>query len=281
MTWGVTVFIEGADPTAAGTGINDPHVESLIYRVVKPDYVTYNNPQPVAGDLPAFRYRLENGVLTAEMKEHHATVETARERVEEFLRAWELDAALNADRDEFSFAFQGSNIIDRKPSPPGSARGKAAGAMDLFLLADQANVEKVKSAYPPAPSGLKPSLDTQTMWHHYSRYLDDREKLTSMGFYCLSLLQWRTGSKTARQDVAAQYRIDLDVLKTLGTLTSDVGDLESARKLEKTSQVRPHTEKEVAWVKAAVKMLIRRKAEYDYDPTASLPQITMADLPQL
>jgi hypothetical protein len=71
------------------------------------------------------------------------------------------------------------------------------------------------------------------------------------------------------------------VLKTLGTLTSDVGDLTSARKLEKTSQVRPHTEKEVAWIKAAVKMLVRRKAEYDHDPTAKLPQVTMNDLPEL
>ena len=275
------MFIQGADSTPSGTVINDPHVESLTYRVVKPENVTYNNPPPVNGDLPAFRYRLENGMLTAEMKEHQAIVETARECVEEFLRAWELDAALNADKNEFSFAFQRSNVIDRNPSPAGGTRGKSAAVMDLFLTADKATVEKVKPAYPPPPSGLKPSLDTETMWHHYSRYLEDREKLTSMGFYCLSLLQWRTGSKTARQDVAAQYGIDLEVLKTLGTLTSDIGDLTSARKLEKSSQVRPHTEKEVAWVKAAVKMLIRRKAEYDNDPTASLPQITMNDLPQL
>lgn len=275
------MFIQGADPTAGGAVMNDPHVESLTYRVVTPQNVTYNTPPSVRGDLPAFRYTLENGVLTAELKKHHAAVETARECVEEFLRAWELDAALNADKHEFSFAFQGSNVIDRKPSPPGATLGKAAAAMDLFVMADKATVEKVKSSYPPPPCGLKPSLDTETMWHHYSRYLDDREKLTSMGFYCLSLLQWRTGSKTARQDVATQYCIDLDVLKTLGTLTSDVGDLVSARKLEKTSQVRPHTAKEVAWVKAAVKALIRRKAEYDHDPSATLPQITMADLPQL
>jgi hypothetical protein len=213
------------------------------------------------------------------MKEHHATVETARECVEEFLRAWELDAALNADKKEFSFAFKGSNVIDRKPSP-GAVRGKAIGVMSLFVAVDEAKVEKVKSAYPAPPSGLKPSLDTETMWHHYSRFLEDREKLTSMGFYCLSLLQWRTGTKTARQDIATQYGIDLEVLKTLGTLTSDIGDLTSARKLEMSSQVRPHTPKEVKWVKAAVKMLIRREAEYDNDPTATRAQITMKDLAQ-
>jgi hypothetical protein len=102
-----------------------------------------------------------------------------------------------------------------------------------------------------------------------------------MGYYCLSFLQWRIGTNTARQDVAAQYHIDLDVLKTLGTLTSDVGDLNTARKLERTSQIRAHTDKEVAWIRGAVKMLIRRKAEYDHDPTAALSQITMTDLPPL
>lgn len=274
------MFIQGADPTPSGTGAADPHVESLVYRVETPESVTYSSPPPVEGDLPAFRYRLADGVLRVEMKEHHATVETARERVEEFLRAWELDAALSADRNEFGFKFGGANVIDRH-APPGAARGSAVAGMGLVCMATRPTVRKEKSAYPPPPSGLKPSLDTETMWHHYSRYLDDREKLTSMGFYCLSLLQWRTGGKTARQDVAARYRIDPDVLKTLGTLTSDVGDLSSARKLEKSSQVRPHTEKEVAWVRAAVKVLIRRKAEYDYDPTAGLRQITMGDLPAL
>jgi hypothetical protein len=165
------MFIQGADPRASETVMNDPHVESLTYRVVKPDYVTYNNPPPVDGELPAFRYRLENGVLTAEMKDHHATVETARECVEEFLRAWELDAALSADKNEFSFAFQKLNVIDRNPSAPGATRGKSAAVMDLFLMADKVTVEKVKSAYPTPPAGLKPSLDTETMWHHYSRYL--------------------------------------------------------------------------------------------------------------
>ena len=275
------MFIHGADPAASAPAINDPHVESVTYRVVKPDYVTYHNPSPVAGELPGFRYRLEDGVVTAEMKEHHATVEAARECVEVFLRAWELDAALAADKNEFGFAFQRSNVVDRTPVPPAAAGGKSVAVMNLFVMADAASVEKVKTSYPPPPSGLKPSLDTETMWHHYSRYLEDREKLTSMGFYCLSLLQWRTGSKTARQDVATRYRIDLEVLKTLGTLTSDIGDLNSARKLEKTSQVRPHTVKEVMWIKAAVKMLIRRKAEHDHDPAAARVQITLSDLPQL
>jgi hypothetical protein len=38
----------------------------------------------------------------------------------------------------------------------------------------------------------------------------------------------------------------------------------------------PHV---VALIEAAVKKIIRRVAEHDHDPTATLSQITMADLP--
>jgi hypothetical protein len=258
--------------------MNDPHVESLTYRVVTPADVSFHNPPVIDGDLPAFRYRLENGSLTVTLKDHFATAREARDCVDDFLRAWELDAALKADRSEFGFEFQQSHIIERKPS---SALGKVVGTIDMLVMAEKAKAAKVNAAYPPAPAGLRPSLDTETMWHHYSRYLEDRENITSMGFFCLSLLQWRTGSTKARQVVADQYKIQKDVLDTLGTLTSDVGDLTTARKLESTSQVRAHTAKEVEWIKAAVKALIRRKAEYDYDPAATLPEIKMSDLPAL
>lgn len=278
---GLLVFIRGADPSVNGSVMTDPHVETLTYRVVKPDYVTYVNPPPVIGELAAFRYRLENGALVAEMKEHHASVGTARARVEDFLRAWELDAALRANKNVFRFEFQQVHVIDRNPPPANPVKGKVAAACDLFVATDEARVEKVSAAYPPPPTSLKASLDTETMWHHYSRYLEDREKITSMGFYCLSLLQWRTGGKKAREAVANRYKIQKVVLDTLGTLTSDVGDLVTARKLESASQVRPHTDKEVTWIRAAVKTLIRRKAEYDHDPAAILPEITMADLPHL
>lgn len=195
------MFIEGSDPTASSTEMNDPHVASLTYRVVTPADVSFNNPPAIDGELPAFRYRLDNGSLTVTLKDHFATEREARDCAEEFLGAWELDAALKADKGEFRFAFQQSHVIDRKPS---SARGKVVGVMGMVVVGDEAKAEKVKAAYPPPPTGLKPSLDTETMWHHFSRYLEDREKITSMGFYCLSLLQWRTHSKKARQAVADQ-----------------------------------------------------------------------------
>jgi hypothetical protein len=65
--------------------------------------------------------------------------------------------------------------------------------------------------------------------------------------------------------------------------TSEKGRRLDARKLESGSTLDPLTEAEQRWIRAAVKMLIRRKGEYDYDPSAadSLKQMTMADLPAL
>ena len=46
---------------------------------------------------------------------------------------------------------------------------------------------------------------------------------------------------------------------------------------QSTKRARSATERE--WIEAGVKKIIRRMAEHDYDPTADLPRITMADLP--
>ena len=102
-----------------------------------------------------------------------------------------------------------------------------------------------------------------------------------MGFFCLSLLQWTTKSKKARHAATTLYNIQKSVLDKLGTLTSDVGDMETARKLEASSTLRPHTENEVRWIETAVQALIRRKAAYDADPSSPLPLLGMSDLPPI
>ena len=75
----------------------------------------------------------------------------------------------------------------------------------------------------------------------------------------------------------------MDLLNKLGSLVSEFGSLDEARKLDLKATLTPLTPEEKAWVQAAIKMLIRRKAEYDHDPNAaeSLPAITMSHLPTL
>jgi hypothetical protein len=80
-----------------------------------------------------------------------------------------------------------------------------------------------------------------------------------------------------------QYRIEEAVLSKLGYFTSTRGGFENARKLKANATLEPLTSDENLWVRAVLKMMIRRKAEYDGDPVAavSLPIITMGDLPKL
>jgi hypothetical protein len=99
-----------------------------------------------------------------------------------------------------------------------------------------------------------------------------------MAYFCLTVVEERAGG---RDKAAGRYAIEPNVLKTLGRLTSTVGDDKEARKAKGRTERRPHTGAEKAWIEAAVRALIRRAGEWASDPRASLPQIIMSDLPRL
>lgn len=109
-------------------------------------------------------------------------------------------------------------------------------------------------------------------------YLDGREPLLDMAYFCLTQVEFKAGGRkrTRRQLAAARYRIDKDVLAMMGTLTSEHGDRWSARK---ASAAHPLTGSQGAWVEATVKHLIWRLG--DTRIGSALPLITMSDLPPL
>jgi hypothetical protein len=65
------------------------------------------------------------------------------------------------------------------------------------------------------------------------------------------------------------------VLGELGRV-ANLGDMRTAKKAD-IGDRRPHTPGEWAWMERAVRVLIRRMAEYAYDPEATREQLTMAD----
>jgi len=134
----------------------------------------------------------------------------------------------------------------------------------------------VKGEYPDPPSGFLASPMVDHLWNRYQMYLEGRDLLTTMGYVCLSTIQSDAGGRGL---AAAKFKIQRDVLDKLAILTSNVGDEATARKFDNQSTKRAHSATEKEWIEAAVKKIIRRVAEHDYDPTAVLPQITMADLP--
>jgi hypothetical protein len=124
------------------------------------------------------------------------------------------------------------------------------------------------------------------MWRLYVQHIDDPTSILDMANRCLTFLESRTvpkGKEKKRDAAARTYKIQEDILNTLGRLVSTRGDELEARKFHAGTTPVPLTDQERKWIRAAVKMLIRRKGEYDFDSAAaaSLPQITMADLPSL
>ena len=65
---------------------------------------------------------LTEGVATLEIKEHYPLELAARVPIEEYLRAWAIDLALQRGRTSRRFVLNGARVIDRDPPPPGTAK---------------------------------------------------------------------------------------------------------------------------------------------------------------
>ena len=135
--------------------MNDPHVVRLKYKLVTGETVSYNSPTPVVFSDPGFDLRLENGILTVDMKEHHATVGSADERLRPTLRAWEIHVGLFDGRNALKFELDGSEVVDRNPPPPGSPIGNLASVLEPLHLSGSATTHLVKSQYPNPPTSLQ------------------------------------------------------------------------------------------------------------------------------
>jgi hypothetical protein len=255
--------------------MNDPHVVRLKYKLVTGDSVSYNSPPPLVFSTPGFDLKLENGVLTVEMKEHHATVGSAIERLRPTLRAWEIQVGLVEGRDALKFEFDESEVVDRNPPSPGSGIEITAGTSEVMAISDSLKVRVGRSQYPTPPTSFKASPLVELMWSRLQQYLDGKELLPSMAYFCLTTIEAQAPGTNKRKNASVKYKIDELVLSKLGELTSGVGDELSARKFETK---RPHTPAELDWILKAVKLLITRVGEYDFDPAAPLKQITLADL---
>ena len=209
------------------------------------------------------------------MKTHFSTVETARAVIEPMLRVWEVDADLRWNRGELRFKFDGADIIDRSPAPPGVVHGRAClvtpGAMVSAVGTVSVHVDRARYPEPPGTFRLNP--DAESILLRYQSHLDGREPLPSMAYFCLTVVEAKTGG---RESAATAYRIEKVVLSRMGELASLRGDRLTARK---ATGVQPLTGPERAWLEAAVKMLILRLG--DTRKRSALPLITMSDLPTL
>ena len=171
--------------------------------------------------------------------------------VDDFLRSWELDDALLKGRRIIKFNFYDAKIIN--PNNPNETIIPSTFGIILGLASE---IRVGYHFYPNPPNMFNISPDVLTLWQRYEGYLENHEPLSSMAYFCLTLLQWRAGN---RKNAAKKYKIDFKILTRLGILTAEnKGNEKNAQKLKAGKSFSPLTSIEVEWIKAALIAIIRR-----------------------
>ncbi len=256
--------------------MNDPHVVALHYKVDHTSGIDYSRAEPVKFHYDAFDVRVEDRHVRFSMNDHFATEQDARNAVDDYIRGWELDAALVRGPNAFKLRFDRAEIEDRNPTP--GVMYAQAGSVRFNVTVSAAQATVSPRTYPRPPSArLKRTPDVESMFYRYVGYREGKEPLTAMAYFCLTVLEASTGKRRGQRAAAAkQYHINRQVLNQLAELSTTKGGAH-ARKAEGVH--RDLTEQERQFLEAAVEKIIRRAAEAGDDPTASLEEITMLNFP--
>jgi hypothetical protein len=258
--------------------MRDPHVVSLRYRFNYLADESFADPPALDGDESAFSYLLSEDILQAEMKDHFPSTVEARGVVEPFLRTWEVGHALDAGRKRIWFVFEDAVVVDRNPRKPGEPHVIEIEGGIFTISGSSASLHVTRTKYPEPPTGIVASPAVETMWFRFQQFKEAKEPLLSMAYFCLSFLERTTGcEKGARAAVCKMYSIDTTVREKFGDLVSEYGKPEEARKYSATHTETPLREVERKWIEQVTLALIRRKAEFDFNPSATLKLISMED----
>jgi hypothetical protein len=252
--------------------MNDPHVETLYYRVKHAEGVDYENARRLEYENERFKMSIEKGSAQITMKIHHASLEHARATVEPFLRAWELVAALEYRLGDFELVYERADVIDRNPRPSTYTLHAESGG--IVITMGTVNLRVSRSKYPDPPNGIACDADVDLLFHCYSQYRTGKRTLADAAYFCLTVLERHNG----RQGATSRYMIAKPILNTLGQLAGEKGGMEARKAIGAQTAF---TSAEQQWLEEAMKRIIRRAAEVAHDPLVCRPQITIADMPRL
>jgi len=259
--------------------MNAPHVEKLFYKVIPSEHTDYNKAPPISGETDDFKWQLSKEQLIVEFKTHFSTEDDAREIVDEYLKAWEISIGLIHGPDSLTFKYRNAEVVDRRSDQNGSGAItlKVASLYHAVTLMD-AVLHLSHNDLPTPTPNFKLSPEVEMMYLRYKLYREGRETLLGMAYWCLTVMEYSAGG---RPEAADQYRVDYRVLRKLGELCGNRGDVREARKMKGNAGITPLKQTEREWIRAVVKRLILRVGEYAYDPVPKLQPITMADFPSI
>ena len=244
--------------------MNGPHVVALIYNIKHGQSVNYRAAKSMDHEEPGFHVKIANEKVRFEFKKHHATVEAARRSIEEYICAWEVGAGLRGGPNCFKLTYDYAQIEDRNPTP---------GVTVLHGLPLRSEVTISKAVltvspphYPSPPSGLKIIPDVQTLYDRYMGYRQGKEPLTTMAYFCLTVIE----RSPAKNDFSSRVR------DKIRHLSSGKGGQQARKADGRDSDL---TDQDSRFLDEAIKAVILRAAERAHGPDRALPQISMSDLP--
>ena len=252
--------------------MNDPHVESLIYRVSHWETVSFDDAEPLEFETSFFSVHVKDGTARFTFNEHYDNAEAARAVIEPFIEIWEMWDALNPELSGFKLEYVKPEIIDRKP-PSGNSGNQILPSFTSSASGPQNNGRR----YYPFPPCEQVALnaDVKVMAYRFWLYRQRRDTLAAMVNFCLTVLENSTGYKgQKRKRAAKQYNVELPVLKKLGDLSANKGGRD-ARKVDGLAN--DYSQSETNWMELTIKKLIERAADIAEDPNQQLPIITMGE----
>jgi hypothetical protein len=257
------------------------HVESLTYKIETDEGLSYYQPPPLDISNQQWDGRLEKDTLTCKMKISLPTADDARKVVDPFLRAWEIDVSLKLNRrSSIRFIYVDAKIVDLDPPQNGSITIYPQGILSSVKFG-MPKISITMHKYPEPPYNFIVSPDVEKLWYRYGMYLDRKEPLITMAYFCLTFIENKYGKgekgKLKRKHTADTLKINLKVLNKLGELTSIRGSTETARKITSENVLSPLIGKEIRWIETLLKIIIYRLGQ----DVSSIASIEMKDLPAL
>ena len=266
-------------------------IKTIIYSLRYAEGVDYENAPIQEGEFQDFHVSLNKNEIIFEFKNVISTLEEAKEKVSIFLRNWEIFICLEAGPDEIKFIFRAAEKGDDQEegiSPSDLKTNiKRVKLSEVVIIKDSMIAHISRGKFPSYPKRFARSPDVDSMYYRYKGYRLGRENLTTMGYFCLTVLEVSAGSYPGneklnkREKAAVKYKVEKNVLDVLGKLCSKKGDVNQARKAPENGYYDPLKPMERKWIDEVIKKLILRTGEYAYNPTTDLPLITISNFPSL
>jgi hypothetical protein len=254
--------------------MRDPHVERVVYRISSDASIRYDDPEQLTVSSDLGEFQLSGGQLTIVPSEHFSTEAAARAAIEPYLRSWEMETDLTSQIRSIRFEFDRSDLIDRNPLKLGEPAVLTAESASFGVVGADVSLVLTRKNYPDPPKAFTTTPEVEMAYRRWLSFKEGNERLPAMAYFVLTVLEHAAGG---RKQAAATYRVEKSILDTVGRLSSEKGDPNTARKAR--AAFKALSDKECKWLEEAARKLRYRIGEH----ASGKPLLTlrMQDLPPI